>query len=94
MRGMTTEAASEPAVDAEALPPANPYTVTLLWLWIGALVVAGILALMGVDAADKSYELGAGAAQFAWATLFGSVGIGSLLMWLLLSGLRWQAPEN
>lgn len=75
------------------MPPMNPYVVTLLWLWIGALVLAGILALVGVDAVDKSYEVGAGAVQFAWASLFATAGSGALLVWLLVNALLWKRPE-
>lgn len=75
------------------MPAMNPYTVAITWIWIGAFVVAGVLALMGVNAADN-FDVAQAAVRFAWASLFGSVGIGTLMMWLLVNALNWKAPAS
>ena len=85
---MTTE---EGSPEPGAFAGINPYTSTLFWIWVGALVTAGILALMGVDSGGQ-FDEAAGVAQFASANLFGSLGIGALLVWLLVNGLLWKPP--
>lgn len=86
---MTTESTSTP-VKAEPgfFTGMNPFVLALAWIWIGALVTAGILAIAGAGEEEKLF--GDGSVQLLWAGVFSAIGLSALLTWLLANALMWK----
>ncbi|AWB88393.1 hypothetical protein [Homoserinimonas hongtaonis] len=70
----------------------NPFSRWLLGLAIGLIVLAGFVALIGIgDASVRGYYPFGNA---AWAVGLISTGSLSMLLWLTVEALRWQAPAS
>ena len=68
----------------------NPFSRWLLGLAIGMIVLAGFVALLGIgDASVRGYYPFGNA---AWSVGLVSTGTLSMLLWLTVEALRWQAP--
>ena len=77
-----TQAGAKPAAKIAS----NPFSTALLGTGAGGLVLALMLGLVGYS---QGLE---GAGMLAVAGLAFPVGVGGMLAWLLLEGLRWKAP--
>lgn len=72
---------------------ANPFTVALVWVAVGAATLALVLVLAGVAAADASSWRGGDAALIAgltvWSDYLMTVGVVAAVGAVVLAGVRW-----
>lgn len=76
---------STPVADA----PINPFTATLLWLWVFPLVIGLILLLLGLAVSTTSST-----SPLGWGIAFTGLGFTTLLVWLAVKAVLWARSNS